>query len=102
CRLAAISSPLPGREPPGRPGPPISEVYFPNNRFDLFMWFRLGASILLTGVGAWAQTSESPDIVGPPVSLKQELVGPPSPFEALPIEPEPRFPLPNIPLLDQE
>jgi hypothetical protein len=66
------------------------------------MWVRLGSLILLAGLCAWAQSSESPDVVGPPISLKQELVGPPSPCEALPIEPEPQFPLPNIPLLDQE
>ena len=66
------------------------------------MWVRLGSLILLAGLGAWAQTSESPDVVGPPASLKQELIGPPSPFEPLPLEPEPQFPLPHIPLLDQE
>jgi Kef-type K+ transport system membrane component KefB len=66
------------------------------------MWARLGLLILLTGLPVWAQTAERADIVGPPVSLKQEFVGPPSPFQPLPIEPEPQFPLPNIPLLDQE
>lgn len=66
------------------------------------MWVRAGLLVLFAGLSVWAQVSESPDIVGPPVSLKQEFAGPPSPFEALPIEPEPRFPMPNIPLLDQE
>lgn len=66
------------------------------------MSVRIGSLVLLAGLGVWAQTPQSPDIVGPPVSLKQEFVGPPSPFEPLPIEPEPQFPLPNIPLLDQE
>jgi len=65
------------------------------------MWVRLGSLILLAGLGAWAQTSEA-DVVGPPVPPGLHFVGPPSPFEALPIEPEPQFPLPNIPLLDQE